>query len=116
VGSLAQVGLALATSIGAWINLALVLWLARRRGLIGLDPDLRRAMLKIAAAGIALGFALWLGQPLAGQFVRDDMALHDEARLALLVMIGAVVYGGVVLALFGRQWLAAFRRPAEPPL
>ena len=24
--------------------------------------------------------------------------------------------GGVVLALFGRQWLEAFRRPAAPPL
>jgi putative peptidoglycan lipid II flippase len=116
VGSLAQVGLALATSIGAWINLALVLWLAARRGLIALDPDLRGAMLKIAAAGIALGCALWLGQSLAAHWVRDDMALRDEARLALLVAIGAVVYGGVVLALFGRQWLAAFRRPAKPPL
>jgi putative peptidoglycan lipid II flippase len=116
VGSLAQVGLALATSIGAWVNLALVLWLAGRRGLIGLDPDLRRAMLKIAAAGIALGCALWLGQSLAAHWVHEGMALRDEALLALLVAIGAVVYGGVILALFGRQWLAAFRRPAEPPL
>jgi len=116
VGSLAQVGLALATSIGAWINLALVLWLAGRRGLIGLDPDLRSAMLKIAAAGIVLGCALWLGQFLVAHWVHDNMALRDEARLALLVAIGAVVYGGVVLALFGRQWLAAFRRPAGPPL
>ena len=116
VGSLAQVGLALATSIGAWINLALVLWLAGRRGLIGLDPDLRRAMLKIAAAGIALGCALWLGQFLVAHWVHDDMALRDEARLAVLVAMGAVVYGGVVLALFGRQWLETFRRPASPPL
>lgn len=116
VGSLAQVGLALATSIGAWVNLALLLWLAGRRGLIGLDPDLRRAMLKIAAAGSALGGALWLGQSLAAHWVHEGMALRDEALLALLVAIGAVVYGGVVLALFGRQWLAAFRRPAEPPL
>jgi putative peptidoglycan lipid II flippase len=116
VGSLAQVGLALAPSIGAWVNLALVLWLAGRRGLIGLDPDLRRAMLKIAAAGIALGCALWLGQSLAAHWVHEGMALRDEALLALLVAIGAVVYGAVVVALFGRQWLAAFRRPAEPPL
>jgi putative peptidoglycan lipid II flippase len=116
VGSLAQVGLALATSIGAWINLVLVLWLAARRGLIGLDPGLGRAVLKIAAGGIALGFALWLGQVLAAHFVADGGALRDEARLALLAAIGAVVYGGVVLALFGRQWLEAFRRPAAPPL
>ena len=116
VGSLAQVGLALATSIGAWINLALVLWLAARAGLIGFDPDLRRAVLKIAAAGVALAVALWIGQGLAARLLHDGVALRDEARLALLVAIGAVVYGGVVLALFGRQWLEAFRRPASPPL
>lgn len=116
VGSLAQVGLALATSIGAWINLVLVLWLAARRDLIALDPGLARAVLKIAAGGIALGCALWLGQILAAHLVHDGVALRDEARLALLMAIGAVVYGGVVLALFGRQWLEAFRRPAAPPL
>ena len=116
VGSLAQVGLALATSIGAWINLVLVLWLAARRGLIGFDPGLGRAVLKIAAGGIVLGGALWLGQVLAAHLVHDGVALRDEARLALLAAIGAVVYGGMVLALFGRQWLEAFRRPAAPPL
>jgi putative peptidoglycan lipid II flippase len=116
VGSLAQVGLALATSIGAWINLVLVLWLAGRRGLIGFDPRLRSAVLKIAAAGLALAGALWLGQILASHWMHDGIALADEGRLALLVAIGAVVYGGVVLALFGRQWLEAFRRPAAPPL
>ena len=33
----------------------------------------------------------------------------DEAELAALTAIGAVVYGGMVLALFGRDWLARFR-------
>ena len=32
MGPLAQVGLALATSIGAWINLGLVVWFAHRAG------------------------------------------------------------------------------------
>jgi hypothetical protein len=39
--------------------------------------------------------------------------------LATLAGIGALVYGGVVIALFGPQWLAAFRRRtrsvAKPP-
>ena len=86
---MAQVGLALATSIGAWINLGLVLWLAGRRGLIGLDPDLRRAMLKIAAAGIALGARFGSAKSLAAHWVHEGMALRDEALLALLVAIGA---------------------------
>jgi putative peptidoglycan lipid II flippase len=116
VGSLAQVGLALATSIGAWINLLLVLWLAARRGLISLDPGLGRAVLKIAAGGIALACALWLGQILVARWVHDGVELRDEATLAMLAALGAVVYGGTLLALFGRQWLEAFRRPADPPL
>src|ERR1700727_1514787 len=37
MGALAQVGLALATSIGAWINFVLVLWLASRTGHIAAD-------------------------------------------------------------------------------
>ena len=116
VGTLAQVGLALATSIGAWVNLVLVIWLAARAGLIGLDPELRRAVLKIAAAGIALAIALWLGHHLVTRLVHDGVALRDEIRLALLVLIGVLVYGGVILALFGRQWLDAWRRPAGPAL
>jgi putative peptidoglycan lipid II flippase len=116
VGALAQVGLALATSIGAWVNLVLVLWLAKRRDLIALDPGLRRAMIKIAAAGLALAAALWTAQVSVGPLVHDGLAFSDEGRLLLLVAIGAVVYGGVILTLFGRRWLEAFRRVAGPPL
>jgi hypothetical protein len=32
------------------------------------------------------------------------------ATLAVLALIGALVYGGIVLALFGREWLAMLRR------
>ncbi len=116
VGSLAQVGLALATSIGAWINLLLVVWLAVRAGLLGFDPDLRRSVAKIAAAGIALAVGLWLGDKWESNLVRDGVALRDEIRLLLLMLLGAVIYGGVLVALFGRRWLAIFRRRSGPPL
>jgi hypothetical protein len=36
--------------------------------------------------------------------------LRDEATLAALTGIGALVYVGAVIALFGPQWLAALRR------
>jgi putative peptidoglycan lipid II flippase len=108
---LAQVGLALATSIGAWINLVLVIWLASRAGLITLDPDLRRSLLKIAAAGLLLAGALWFGDAATARLSQDWAPFRDESRLALLVLIGAVVYGGVLLALFGRKWLAILRGP-----
>src|SRR5262249_30290214 len=47
MGPLAQVGLALATAIGAWVNVLLLFWFATRAGLFALDPRLVRAMGKL---------------------------------------------------------------------
>src|SRR6267142_2642995 len=55
VGSLAQVGLALATAVGAWINLLLVIGFAVRAGHLELDRTLARSSAKFAIAGILLG-------------------------------------------------------------
>jgi putative peptidoglycan lipid II flippase len=111
---MAQVGLALATSIGAWVNLLLVVWFAARARLIVRDPARERAVLKILAAGLVLALALWLtARPTADLFAHRP-TLRDEATLAVLIMIGAVVYGAVIFALFGRQWLAALRARATP--
>jgi putative peptidoglycan lipid II flippase len=110
----AQVGLAFATSIGAWVNLAMLLWYATRAKLITIDDRLRRSIVKLAIAGLALAVVLFFAhRPLAGLFA--GVRLHEEATLAALAIIGMVVYGGAVLALFGRQWLAAFRRRTAPP-
>jgi putative peptidoglycan lipid II flippase len=112
--SLAQVGLALATTIGAWLNLALVLWFAVRHGRMEFSGDLRRSVVRLAAAGIALAVVLLLVTgPVASLFAAWPR-LRDEATLATLAGIGALVYGGVVIALFGPQWLAAFRRRSRP--
>ncbi|MFI4962191.1 MAG: murein biosynthesis integral membrane protein MurJ, partial [Hyphomicrobiales bacterium] len=109
MGPLAQVGLALATSIGAWINLGLVLWFAARAGHIHIDERLRQSTVKLAGAGLVLAATLWLcGAPVAHLFAGWDR-LRDVATLALLAAIGGGVYGGIVLALFGSRWLAAFR-------
>ena len=60
VGSLAQVGLAFATAVGAWINLSLVIAFAVRAGYLQLDAALMRSVAKFVAAGVVLGAALWL--------------------------------------------------------
>jgi len=109
MGPLAQVGLALATTIGAWINFALVVWFAWRAGFMRLDADLVRSLAKLGAAGLALGVALWLAQrPALGLFA--GRGARDLMGLAVLAALGAIVYGGVVLLLFGRQWIARLRR------
>src|SRR6201996_5711659 len=76
VGPLAQVGLAFATAVGAWINLSLVIAFAVRAGYLQLDSSLMRSVTKFAAAGVALGAALWLTAVVAA----SDLSArwHDE--------------------------------------
>jgi putative peptidoglycan lipid II flippase len=102
---LAQVGLALATSAGAWLNLVLVTWFAARRGHFAFEPRLRSAVARLTLAGLGLAFVLWLAkQPVAWLFAGTD-PLQDVWTLAVLMLVGAIVYGGAGLALLGRQWL-----------
>jgi putative peptidoglycan lipid II flippase len=109
MGPLAQVGLALATSIGAWINLGLVLWFAARAGHIHVDDRLRQSTIKLAATGLVLAAALWLCEAPVAHLFGGWRKLSDVASLALLAAIGGVVYGAIVVALIGPHWLAAFR-------
>ncbi len=60
MGSLAQVGLALATAVGAWVNLLLVLGFAVRAGYLHLDRALLRSFGKFLLSGVVLGAALWV--------------------------------------------------------
>jgi putative peptidoglycan lipid II flippase len=111
----AQVGLAFATSIGAWINFALVVWYARRARLIAVDPRLKRSAVRLAGAGFVLAVALVVGDRLIEGVLADAPALRAELRLAALAFLGCVVYGGALALLFGSEWLAAFRRRRRPP-
>ncbi len=107
----AQVGLAFATSVGAWINFALVVWYAQRARLIAVDARLQRSAVRLAGAGLVLAAALLVGDRL----LADAPALGAVPRLAALAAIGCVVYGGALALLFGPEWLAAFRRRRESP-
>jgi putative peptidoglycan lipid II flippase len=109
MGPLAQIGLALATSIGAWINLGLVLWFAKRAGLLTFEPTFVRSLVKLAGAGLALALALWLARAPVAHAVSGWTSLRDETTLAVLMVIGAVVYGAAILALFGRRWFGPLR-------
>ena len=98
MGPLAQVGLALATSIGAWINLGLVVWFAARAGHISDDRRLRQSMIRLAIAGVVLAVALWLCHGPVVRWLADWTGPRDLAALAIIGAIGAAVYGGTVIA------------------
>jgi putative peptidoglycan lipid II flippase len=105
VGALAQTGLALATAVGAWINLLLVVGFAARAGYLELDKALRRSLVKFAISGVTLGLALWMTAGFAASHLPQGVALRDEAALLLLIAVGTIVYGGLIVALFGWPWL-----------
>ena len=110
VGALAQVGLALATAAGAWINLLLVLGFAVRAGYLKLDRVLLQSLAKFVVAGAALAATLWFAARLAAVHLAQLSALRDEAALLLLVVVGAAVYAGLIWLLFGWGWLRSLVR------
>lgn len=105
VGSLAQVGLALATAAGAWVNLLLVMFFAVRAGYLVLDRAWLVSLAKFVIVGVTMAAALWgTARLCAAQFATMTW-LRDEATLGVLIIVGAVVYGALVLVLFGSGWL-----------
>jgi len=110
VGSLTQVGLALATAVGAWINLLLVLGFAVRAGYLELDRALLQSLGRFAATWVVLAASLWLTARYAAAHFATLAAWRDEIALLLLIAVGAIVYGGSILLLFGPRWLRSMVR------
>lgn len=113
MGPLAQIGLALATAIGAWVNIGLVAWLAARQRLFAVDRRLARSIGKLVVAGIVLSAALWGTERLMDSIWSGRPRLRDEITLLASMIVGALVYGGLLLALFGGQWRALIDRTAR---
>jgi putative peptidoglycan lipid II flippase len=112
----AQVGLAFATSAGAWINFLLLAWFSARRNFLQIDRRLQRSSVKFAIAGAILGAALLLGQGPAGALFSRWPLLRNELTLLALAVVGAIIYGVAIRLLFRREWrdLMSGRRGAEP--
>ncbi|HSD92521.1 MAG TPA: murein biosynthesis integral membrane protein MurJ [Methyloceanibacter sp.] len=121
---LAQVGLALATSIGAWINLSLLAIFARRQGFAVSGAAIGKPVAKLIAAGVVLAASLVAGTYGLEAALAGLTHFRDETMLALLIVLGGIVYVLVVLLLLGWTWLKSLARevnvaadtPAPPDL
>jgi putative peptidoglycan lipid II flippase len=94
---LQHIGPALATSLAALFNVVGLSVALARRGLLRLDPQLRRRSVRMVLACGAMGLALALAQ----QWL-FAVPPHGWARigaLALLVGVGLAVYGAAAAAL-----------------
>jgi putative peptidoglycan lipid II flippase len=89
-------GVALGTSLGAWLNVAVLTAIGRKRMLLSIDRSFNRAMIPVLLAAAAAGAGAWGG----AMFARNLMVtrLHDEMMLAGAVVVGVAAYSAVVIA------------------
>ena len=87
-------GVALGTSLGAWINVAILTWLGSRRSLLSLDSNFYRALLPVLVAAAMAAAGAWLGVVLAGEM---QTSLHDAVTLGLAILLGGLGYSAAVL-------------------
>jgi len=110
MGHLAQVGLAFATSIGAWINLSLLAFFARRQGFAVSGTAIGKPVTKLVVAGLVLGAVLIVGAYGLHLALAGLSRFREETTLVLLFFLGLAVYGLAVLLLLGRPWLNSLLR------
>ncbi len=111
VAPLAHIGLALASSLSAWLNVGLLLLVLHRRKLSAWDAQLRRRVPRILLASILLGCALY------GANHGLSLLGPQSTIMRILTLTGVVVAGmtlfGILAPLCGAmRWseLTALRR------
>jgi putative peptidoglycan lipid II flippase len=97
-GPYGVVGLALATAIGIWVNLGLLVLLALRRDWMALSGTLGRTAAAVAVACLLLGAFAWFAPLPLSEWTTGLPAWNSEILLAILGAAGALIYGGVLLA------------------
>lgn len=95
----AQVGMAMATSIAGWVNLALMAWILHRRGVFAPDALLKTRLLKMLAASALMAAALALAQgPFMGE-AGQGMGEAGQGMVANVLGLSALIATG--MAVFG---------------
>ncbi|HEX3945346.1 MAG TPA: murein biosynthesis integral membrane protein MurJ [Rhizomicrobium sp.] len=89
-------GVALGTSIGAWLNVGILTVIGHKRALLSIDGRFRAAMLPVLLAAVAAGVGAWGGAALAQRIAFGRF--HDELMLGGAFIIGVLAYAAVVFA------------------
>jgi putative peptidoglycan lipid II flippase len=118
---LGHVGIALGTSISAWLNAGILAFILHRRGHLAPDARLKRRLPRVVLASALMTAALWGGLMLVDDYFWALFGLPDVASgdnltrsLALLVLIvgGGAIFAvsALVLGAAQRSDLDSFRR------
>jgi putative peptidoglycan lipid II flippase len=100
LGLMPHLGIAVATTLGAWLNVGLLYGTLIKRGAFESDARLSRVLPLIVLASLVMGAALWLAAPAVRPLVgAPNGPLIRALALAGLVGAGLIVYAATVLAL-----------------
>ena len=78
--------------------------------MLGADAELRSSLFKLFAAGAAMALLLLVAAPLVAHATSSLPRFRNETELVILAVLGGLVYGGLVTAMFGRRLLSFIRR------
>jgi putative peptidoglycan lipid II flippase len=99
LGFLPQLGIAVATTLGGWLNAGLLWSTLVKRGHFALDARMGRAFAAILFSSVVMGAALVAMAHVLGSYFASDrsFAVH-VAALTALIAAGFAVYAAIVLA------------------
>ncbi len=116
MGLMPHLGIAVATTLGGWLNAGLLYATLVERGNLILDGRLRRALRLILANSLAMGVAVWLASAYLNDAFSAPGILTRAAALAALVGAGLAVYaaGTVLSGVLEIRQLRSFLRRRGP--
>src|SRR5262245_48818521 len=91
-------GLALATSLSAWINLGVLTYLARRRAVLVATPELKRGIVPVLTATVAAGAGFFIGDALSQSLLGPVQGFHELIAFVVAGVLGAAAFALVVLS------------------
>jgi putative peptidoglycan lipid II flippase len=98
MGLMPHLGIAVATTLGGWLNAVLLYGTLVKRGDLILDARLRHALRSIVANSLVMGAFVWMISHFLSDSFAHPSAIMRAAALALLVGAGLVVYACCVVA------------------
>ena len=109
-----HVGIALASSVAAWVNAAALAVVLKRRGQLTIDSRLAQRGPKIVLASAGMAACLFAGERLVAPPCAGPCAANVPA-LVVLIFGGMVVFGGLAYILGAARWsdLKGLRRPGS---
>jgi putative peptidoglycan lipid II flippase len=89
------VGIAVATSIAAWINTAQLIFILHRRKNLTIDVLMRKRLPLLALASVVMGVGVWLAAGWMARWLSEGPSIVRFAALVALVAGGAAVFAAL---------------------